>query len=248
MTVQTLAKACRLMRRRPTALYASARESTLFLLTHLLLKGLRPPGVEFGRNVRLQRLSSLLAEAPDARIRLGDDVIIYEDCRLQAFGAGCLSIGSCSILGGARIACRSRVTIGERVLTSWNVFIQDFDPHPRSPSERARQVEDRAKNFFPSFSKRNPEHERGKWEFSRADIVIGDDVWIGANATILKGAVIGRGCIVAAGAVVTRGSYGPGTLIAGNPAREVKRIDDSSCDDDHGVEHTRRIVSSGVSN
>jgi acetyltransferase-like isoleucine patch superfamily enzyme len=36
------------------------------------------------------------------------------------------------------------------------------------------------------------------------DVVIEDDVWIGANAVILKGVTVGRGSIVGAGSVVTR--------------------------------------------
>ncbi len=37
-----------------------------------------------------------------------------------------------------------------------------------------------------------------------ADIVIGDDVWIGAGAIILKGVRIGKGCVIGAGAIVTK--------------------------------------------
>lgn len=50
---------------------------------------------------------------------------------------------------------------------------------------------------------------------------IGNHVWIGCNSTILAGTIIGDNCIVAAGSVV-KGSFPPGVLIAGNPARMVK--------------------------
>ena len=36
------------------------------------------------------------------------------------------------------------------------------------------------------------------------EVVIGDDVWIGARVTILSGVHIGNGCIIGAGAVVTK--------------------------------------------
>lgn len=51
---------------------------------------------------------------------------------------------------------------------------------------------------------------------------IGDDVWIGAGAIILAPVSIGSGAVVAAGAVVTKdvGSY---TVVAGNPARVVRK-------------------------
>lgn len=51
---------------------------------------------------------------------------------------------------------------------------------------------------------------------------IGRDVWIGANAVILGGVTIGDGAVVAAGAVVNR-NVEAGAVVAGVPARVVKR-------------------------
>jgi len=45
---------------------------------------------------------------------------------------------------------------------------------------------------------------------------------IGANATILPGIIIGEGAVVGSGAVVTHGVPGK-TVVAGNPARPLKR-------------------------
>ena len=53
-------------------------------------------------------------------------------------------------------------------------------------------------------------------------IVIEDYVWICTGATILGGVTIGRGAVVAAGAVVTK-DVPPMTVVAGIPAREVKK-------------------------
>lgn len=36
------------------------------------------------------------------------------------------------------------------------------------------------------------------------DVIIEDDVWIGAKTTILKGVTIGRGAVIAAGALVVK--------------------------------------------
>ena len=55
------------------------------------------------------------------------------------------------------------------------------------------------------------------------DVMIDEDVWVGANATILANVHLGRGCVVAAGAVVTE-SVPPYTLVAGTPARIRKRV------------------------
>lgn len=53
---------------------------------------------------------------------------------------------------------------------------------------------------------------------------IGDGVWVGANATVLPGVTIGDGSIVAAGAVVTE-DVAPNTVVAGVPARLVRKLD-----------------------
>jgi acetyltransferase-like isoleucine patch superfamily enzyme len=46
---------------------------------------------------------------------------------------------------------------------------------------------------------------------------------IGANATLLPGITIGENALVGAGAVVV-GDVPPGTVVAGNPARVIKRL------------------------
>ncbi len=51
-----------------------------------------------------------------------------------------------------------------------------------------------------------------------ADVIIGEDVWVGTRVTILAGVTLGRGCIVAANALVTK-SVPPYALVAGMPAR-----------------------------
>lgn len=55
-------------------------------------------------------------------------------------------------------------------------------------------------------------------------IVIEDKVWIGINSTVLPGVKIGYGAIVGAGSVVTR-NVEPMTIVAGNPARVIKKIE-----------------------
>ena len=55
-------------------------------------------------------------------------------------------------------------------------------------------------------------------------VVIEPGAWIGARATLLPGVTIGKGAIVGAGAVVTR-SVEADTLVAGVPARMLRRLD-----------------------
>ncbi|MEZ5296354.1 MAG: DapH/DapD/GlmU-related protein [Ilumatobacteraceae bacterium] len=55
---------------------------------------------------------------------------------------------------------------------------------------------------------------------------IGDGAWLGARAIILPGVHVGAGSIVAAGAIVTR-DVEPDTVVAGSPARPLRRLDPS---------------------
>jgi virginiamycin A acetyltransferase len=57
---------------------------------------------------------------------------------------------------------------------------------------------------------------------SRGDTVVGHDVWLGYHALVLPGVTIGHGAVVAAGSVVP-GDVPPYAVVAGNPARVVRR-------------------------
>jgi len=58
------------------------------------------------------------------------------------------------------------------------------------------------------------------YAFSKGDVTIGNEVWIGLNATILSGVTLGDGMVVGAESVVRR-SFPPYTIVMGNPAKLV---------------------------
>lgn len=62
------------------------------------------------------------------------------------------------------------------------------------------------------------------------DVVIGNDVWIGANATVLAGVTIGNGAVIGPNATVAS-DVGAYEVWAGNPAQLVrKRFEDAVCE------------------
>jgi len=66
--------------------------------------------------------------------------------------------------------------------------------------------------------------ESGNWgELTADDVMVSEDVWIGANVTLCPGVRIGRGSIVAAGSVCVKSKrYPPYAIIGGNPAKFIK--------------------------
>jgi tetrahydrodipicolinate N-acetyltransferase len=71
-------------------------------------------------------------------------------------------------------------------------------------------------------------------------VVIEDEVLIGANAVVLEGVRVGRGSVVAAGAVVT-GDVPPLKVVAGQPARVIKDVDERTKDKTGLLKELRRL-------
>jgi phosphonate metabolism protein (transferase hexapeptide repeat family) len=88
------------------------------------------------------------------------------------------------------------------------------------PMQRASQAHFtyRASAYFQGES---DEAEFFEWRRGKR-VHVGHDVWIGHGAIVLPGRNVGTGAVIAAGAIVTRDvpAY---TIVAGNPARAIKR-------------------------
>lgn len=72
-------------------------------------------------------------------------------------------------------------------------------------------------------------------------IIIEDDVWLGAGAIITDGVRVGKGAVVAAGAVVTK-DVPPHTIVAGVPAKIIKKIGE------YEAEKSDQVIYFGSSN
>ena len=97
-----------------------------------------------------------------------------------------VSIGTDVCIGANFIIdCQKSITIGENTMFGPNVFITDHD-HDYS-SENWRD------------------------EYKSEDVVIGNNVWVGANVTILKGTKIGDNSVIGAGSIL-KGEYKPNCI------------------------------------
>ncbi len=114
---------------------------------------------------------------------------------------GSIHIGDAVMISpGVRISASDEVRIGHGCMLANGVYITDCDWHG---------IYDRMQ--------RDP---------TPKPVRIGDNVWVGDHATVLKGVSIGNNSIVAAGSMVTK-NVPPNVIVAGNPARPVKNLDDA---------------------
>jgi len=154
-------------------------------------------------------------------VRIAPDVILGRDVKIFAFVNlyGC-EIGDESKIGtfveiqkGARIGRRVKVsshtficegvTIEDEVFVGHGVmFINDKYPHAATQTGELQTEAD--------------------WECIPTTVKRGAS--IGSNATILCGLTIGEKAIVGAGSVVTH-DVPAGTIVAGNPARVIRKIE-----------------------
>jgi acetyltransferase-like isoleucine patch superfamily enzyme len=169
-----------------------------------------PANVKIGNGCWFERKDSFGRFRSEKKpgLILGDCVRIYTWTTFNVEPSGVIEVGSDSVLVGAIFMCNERITLGERVIISYNVTIADSDFHPIDPDLRMQDAI--------ASSPYGNKSERPK--IVSLPVVIEDDVWIGVGAIILKGVRIGRGARVGAGAVVTK-DLPPGMSVMGNPAR-----------------------------
>lgn len=143
---------------------------------------------------------------------IGDDVLIDGKCSFT-FAARythrpTLTVGSGSGIGhDCAFTIGKRITIGRKCRIAAGVWMFDSHGHPSDPQAR---LEGRAA----------PDAEV-------KPISIEDNVWIGGNAVIFPGVTVGEGSVVSACAVVTN-DVPPYSIVAGNPARRIGTLPQSS--------------------
>jgi acetyltransferase-like isoleucine patch superfamily enzyme len=124
----------------------------------------------------------------------------------------------------------SSIEIGDDVQVNNNAFIKSEGPGIRIG--RAALIGSYVEIFDSDFHELHPDRRRGGTPAMGA-VDLGENVFIGDGAKILKGVTIGRDSVVGAGSVVTR-SVPSGVIVAGNPARVVRALEDVISADGNG--------------
>ncbi len=156
-----------------------------------------------------------------AELTIGDNVIIKSSFLSNLVGlysrtiivtrapGSYIHIGNNVGISGATIYARKGISIGDNTAIGGNVKILDNDFHPIDAKTRKRLLNDT---------------NGGDSDLVPArPIQIGKNCFIGCNSIILKGTVLGDGCVVGAGAVVA-GKFEDNCVIAGNPAKVIRRL------------------------
>jgi acetyltransferase-like isoleucine patch superfamily enzyme len=113
---------------------------------------------------------------------------------------GALELGENFLISGdGTIICNKKIVIGNNSQMAWESIIMDTDHH---------QIYD----------------EDGICINQDKEVILGNNVWIGARSFILKGSHINDGCIVGANTTITKSYDEKKAIIAGSPARIVKHL------------------------
>lgn len=144
--------------------------------------------------------------------------------------SGMVAIGNRVHIGGSTFISINRIEIGDDVTIAWGCTIYDHNSH--SVDWKYRQY-DTAQELFDLRAGRSPISSKDWSHVDSRPIKICDKVWIGCNCIILKGVTIGEGAVVAAGSVVVK-DVEPWTVVGGNPAQYLKKLERSEfdCNDD----------------
>lgn len=185
---------------------------------------MRATKVHYGKNLLLRGVPVIFNKA-GAKLTIGDNCTIKSSFLSNLVGlysrtiiitrkSGAeIVIGNNVGISGATIYARKKIIIGDNTCIGGNAKILDNDFHPIEWKERNRLLND---------------PNGGDSELVRAkEIIIGENCFIGCNTIILKGTVLGDGCVVGAGAVVS-GQFEANSVIAGNPARVIKKLGKNS--------------------
>ena len=159
--------------------------------------------------------SFLLCRSDEAvAVRIGRGASCYLGTMFDVGPRGRVSLGEFALVHGARIICDAEVAIGDYSLISWNVVLMDAYRVALDPAARRRDLEDA--------SRRQPRRLQGG--DPARPVRIGRNVWIGFDACVLPGVTVGEGAVVGARSVVAE-DVPPFAVVAGNPARVVRRLE-----------------------
>jgi acetyltransferase-like isoleucine patch superfamily enzyme len=158
---------------------------------------------------------------PSPSVVIGKDSMVGCNFIFESTG-GEIRIGERTYIGaGTNLISRTSISVGNDVWIAWGCYLYDHDSHSLLWADRRKDI---FQQLADHKSSKNYVLNKDWSTVKTKPIVINDKAWIGFDSVILKGVTIGEGAIVGARSVVTR-DVEPWTVVAGNPARMIKRLD-----------------------
>lgn len=128
------------------------------------------------------------------------DAHIGQGSKIVIWENGHLILGkNFAISSSTQIICYHRIIFGDNIQFSWDCLVMDSDGHPIKNIDGDRINENRP-------------------------IIFGNKIWIGCRTVILKGSIISDNSVIAASSVVTGKHDISNAILAGNPARIIRKI------------------------
>jgi acetyltransferase-like isoleucine patch superfamily enzyme len=168
------------------------------------------PFVQFGKGIWIH-YSCDIHRSMSKNIAFGNNVIIAKGVWLNVVGevrnleTRIILSNGCAIGRRSMISARNRILLKESVLLAPSVLIMD---HNHEYADITRPI-------------------GAQGVTDGGTITIEENCWLGYGAVVICGSgelTIGRNSVIGANAVVTR-SFPPYSIIAGNPARLVRKYD-----------------------
>jgi carbonic anhydrase/acetyltransferase-like protein (isoleucine patch superfamily) len=177
--------------------------------------------VLLGRRVRLINAPGMI---------LGRVVRFEDYCYIAAIGTGGIQVGHRSVIGAFSrvIVSSSYNNLGDKITIGANVGIGEF---AHIGGAGGTSIGDDC--IIGAYFSVHPENHGFEDPYTllrlqpvtRQGITVEHNVWIGAKVTLLDGVHVGHSSVIAAGSVVRQGQYPPYSVLAGVPARIVKKLD-----------------------
>jgi acetyltransferase-like isoleucine patch superfamily enzyme len=166
--------------------------------------------INIGPRTKIKYLT--LLSRPKGELKIGSDCVI--SCKISYDrNEGKINIGDNCFIGQSHLIAANSIVIENDVIISWGVTIVDHNSHSMFSKDRKNDVIDW-------------EHGQKDWTNVKIkSVTVKQGAWIGFNASILKGVTIGKNAIVGANSVVTK-DVPEGSIVAGNPARVIRKKED----------------------
>lgn len=179
--------------------------------------------ISIGKSTIVQENSHFVLRDPKEErkyVEIGESSLVDCDFFVENH-KGYIGVGDRVHIGGnTKIISVNSVIIGNDVTIAWDCTIYDHNSHSIHWKERMSDTVTEINDLMET-----GDFVRNKnWEVVESKpIVIKDKAWLGFNVTVLKGVTIGEGAIIGACSVVTK-DVPPYTVVAGNPAKIVKKL------------------------